>query len=72
MTGTAQVVIAAVIAMLVGCTDECLQLAEKTCARVGQNDPLCGKLRRVAADPRGDDKKACAAGLEFVEELEKR
>lgn len=72
MTRAVWLVLAIIALPLSGCADECLQLAEKTCARVGQNDPLCGKLRQVAASPRGDDKKACAAGLEFVEELEKR
>jgi hypothetical protein len=59
-------------ATLTGCSDACTDLADQTCKRVGQRDPLCGKLRAIAAEPLAGDQEACKAGVAFVRELERR
>ncbi|GEM_PF-1350284 len=63
--------IAAIAISTVGCSDPCGQLAARTCKRVGNEDPLCAKLQRIATDPRPGDRKACRAGNAFVDELQR-
>ncbi|MFZ4578337.1 MAG: hypothetical protein ACOYOB_08065 [Myxococcota bacterium] len=60
------------LATLTGCSDACTDLADQTCKRVGQQDPLCAKLRAIAAEPKAGDQEACKAGVAFVRELERR
>lgn len=71
LTGAVLVLTGAVL-VLTGCGNPCTGLAERTCARVGRGDPLCAELQAVAADPKAEDRKACEAGVAFVDELEKR
>jgi hypothetical protein len=47
-------------------------LAERTCKRAGEADPLCQRLRKVAAQPTAQDNDACRAGHAFIDEMEKR
>ncbi len=56
---------------LAGCSDPCVKLADRTCARTGQADALCKKLRAVAQAPKAVDLQACEAGNAFADELEK-
>jgi hypothetical protein len=63
--------VAIALAGLGGCADPCANLADRTCARVGEADPLCRQLREVAADPRPGEKSACESGIAFTTELEK-
>ncbi len=52
-----------------GCSDACGDLAQRTCSRVGDADPLCRHLKEIAAEPRAGDAKRCTAGIEFIDEL---
>jgi len=54
------------------CTDPCADLAERTCARGGHATAVCKKLQAIAAAPQAGDKQACAAGVAFVDELERQ
>lgn len=63
---------AAVWALLWGCNSPCTDLAERTCKRAGEADPLCQRLRKVAAQPSAQDNEACRAGHAFIDEMEKR
>lgn len=60
------------LTVLAGCNDPCATLADRTCARTGQADALCKKLRTVALAPKAADLQACEAGNAFADELEKR
>jgi len=60
------------LTVLAGCNDPCAKLAERTCARTGQADALCKKLKAVAAAPKSADLQACEAGNAFADELERR
>jgi hypothetical protein len=55
-----------------GCDGACASLANRTCARVGESDGLCKRLRAVAASPQAADPQACETGNAFIDELEKR
>jgi hypothetical protein len=57
--------------LLGGCEGACASLADRTCARVGEADALCKRLRAVAASPQGADQQACETGNAFIDELEK-
>ncbi len=63
---------AAVLALLGACNAPCTDLAERTCKRAGEADPLCQRLRKVAAQPSAQDNEACRAGHAFIDEMEKR
>lgn len=64
--------LAACVVFLGGCEGACTTLAERTCARVGEGDALCVKLRAVAQSPRAADLQACDTSNAFIDELEKR
>ncbi len=61
--------LAALTLWIGGCGSPCAALAQRTCGRVGESDPLCHKLREIVAEPRAGDDEGCQAGIEFVDEL---
>lgn len=62
----------ACLGLLSACSSPCGDLAERTCKRAGEADPLCQRLRKTAAQPTAQDNEACRAGHAFIDELEKR
>ncbi len=59
----------AAVLLCTGCNEPCRNLAERTCKQVGGADPLCVRLKEIAAEPRAGDRVACEAGNEFIDEL---
>lgn len=64
--------VAVLAALLAGCSAPCGDLAERVCARAGEQDPLCQRLRATAQHPRVGEVEACKAGLAYIDELERR
>lgn len=62
---------AGILVGIAGCGNPCGQLADRTCRRLGEKDPLCEQLRGIAADPRVGDSHSCEAGNTFVDELQR-
>ena len=69
---TIAVLAVALLAVLMGCTSPCADLAERTCQRAGETDPVCLRLRTVAQQPTDQDLQACRAGQAFIYEMERR
>lgn len=63
---------AAAVGLLGACNSPCVDLADRTCKRAGEADPLCQRLRKVAAQPTAQDNEACSAGHAFIDQMEKR
>ena len=61
--------LAVVMSWFLGCNEPCQDLAQRTCKKVGQGDPLCVRLEEIAAEPRVGDEAGCEAGNEFIDEL---
>lgn len=51
------------LATLGGCSDECGELADLVCDKVGEQDEGCKKLRQRAESTSLDDKRACGKAL---------
>ncbi|MCC6625106.1 MAG: hypothetical protein IT385_27920 [Deltaproteobacteria bacterium] len=48
------------LATLTGCSDECGELADLVCDKMGEQDPGCQQLRKKVDQTSNDDKRACA------------
>ena len=70
-TGCRWVSIALIAAMTAACSGPCDELADRTCARLGESDKLCLQLRAIAEQPQDGDSRACKAGHAFIHELQK-
>lgn len=64
--------LAVALTLTAACGSPCADLADRTCKRAGDADPVCQRLRQVAAQPSAQDIEACRAGQAFMDEMEKR